>query len=136
MKKIFIFLAALTLLSGCISTPVKMEAPMVVSLENVADSEYLLSNLFVEDNLTLGFDKEGRIFGFAGVNRFFGKADINNGTISIEALGTTRMAGPRDKMIVEDQYLTLLKSAKTIVEDKGQLIITNEKEEKMIFIKK
>lgn len=46
------------------------------------------------------------------------------------------MAGPRDKMIVEDQYLTLLKNAKTIKEDGDKLILSNEKEEEMIFIKK
>ncbi|BBA51756.1 hypothetical protein FV113G1_21060 [Fusobacterium varium] len=136
MKKIFIFLATLILLVGCSSAPVKVEVPVEVSLENVAGNEYVLTNLFVENNLTIGFDKEGRIFGFAGINRFFGKADIDNGTINIGALATTRMAGPRDKMIVEDQYLTLLKNAKTIKKDGYKLILTNAKEEEMIFIKK
>ena len=136
MKKIFIFLAALVLVVGCSSTPVKVEVPVEVSLKNVAGNEYTLTNLFAENNLTIGFDKEGRIFGFAGINRFFGKADINNGTINIGALATTKMAGPRDKMIVEDQYLTLLKNAKTIKEDGDKLILSNEKEEEMIFIKK
>ena len=136
MKKIFIFLAALVLMVGCSSTPVKVEVPVEVSLKNVAGNECTLTNLFAENNLTIGFDKEGRIFGFAGINRFFGKADINNGTINIGALATTKMAGPRDKMIVEDQYLTLLKNAKTIKEDGDKLILSNEKEEEMIFIKK
>ena len=46
------------------------------------------------------------------------------------------MGGPRDKMIVEDQYLTLLKSAKTIKKDGNNLILTNDKADEMIFIKK
>ena len=136
MKKIFIFLATLMLLAGCSSTPVKVEVPVEVSLENVAGNEYVLTNLFAENNLTIGFDKDGRIFGFAGINRFFGKADINVGNINIGALATTRMGGPRDKMIVEDQYLTLLKSAKTIKKDGNNLILTNDKADEMIFIKK
>lgn len=136
MKKIFIFLATLMLLAGCSSTPVKVEVPVEVSLENVAGNEYVLTNLFVENNLTIGFDKDGRIFGFAGINRFFGKADINDGNINIGALATTRMGGPRDKMIVEDQYLTLLKNAKTIKKNGNNLILTNDKAEEMIFIKK
>lgn len=136
MKKIFIFLATLMLLAGCSSTPVKVEVPVEVSLENVAGNEYVLTNLFVENNLTIGFDKDGRIFGFAGINRFFGKADINDGNINIGALATTRMGGPRDKMIVEDQYLTLLKNAKIIKKNGNNLILTNDKAEEMIFIKK
>lgn len=136
MKKIFIFLATLMLLAGCSSTLVKVEVPLEVSLENVAGNEYVLTNLFAENNLTIGFDKDGRIFGFAGINRFFGKADINDGNINIGALATTRMGGPRDKMIVEDQYLTLLKSAKTIKKDGNNLILTNDKADEMIFIKK
>lgn len=136
MKKIFIFLATLILLAGCSSTPVKVEVPVEVSLENVAGNEYVLTNLFAENNLTIGFDKDGRIFGFAGINRFFGKADINDGNINIGALATTRMGGPRDKMIVEDQYLTLLKNAKIIKKDGNNLILTNDKADEMIFIKK
>ncbi|MHD0316975.1 META domain-containing protein [Fusobacterium sp. THCT1E2] len=136
MKKIFIFLATLMLLAGCSSTPVKVEVPVEVSLENVAGNEYVLTNLFAENNLTIGFDKDGRIFGFAGINRFFGKADINDGNINIGALATTRMGGPRDKMIVEDQYLTFLKNVKTIKKDGNNLILTNDKADEMIFIKK
>ena len=138
MKKFFIFLAAAVMLTGCTAGP-RRDAdltPETVSIETVADKEYVLTNQFVGENLTLGFDKEGRIFGFAGINRFFGKATIVNGTITIDALGTTRMAGPREKMIIEDQYLTLLKSAKTISIEKDALILTNEREESLIFNRK
>ena len=94
------------------------------------------TNIFPEANLTLGFDNEGRIFGFSGINRYFGKADINNGAIVVEPLATTKMAGPQDRMIIEDQYLTILKSAKTIEIKNDSLILTNERGETLIFNKK
>lgn len=138
MKKFFIFLTAAIVLTGCTSTPRRDIdlTPAVVTIEAVAGNEYVLTNRFAENNLTLGFDKEGRIFGFAGINRFFGKATITDGTIVVDALATTRMAGPRELMIVEDQYLTLLKSAKTITIEGNTLILTNEKEENLIFNKR
>lgn len=138
MKKFFIFLTAAIVLTGCTSTPRRDIdlTPAVVTIEAVAGNEYVLTNRFAENNLTLGFDKEGRIFGFAGINRFFGKATIADGTIVVDALATTRMAGPRELMIVEDQYLTLLKSAKTITIEGNTLILTNEKEENLIFNKR
>lgn len=138
MKKFLIFLTAALMLTGCTSTSRKDVdlTPPLVSIETVADKEYILTNHFPEDNLTLGFDKEGRIFGFSGINRFFGKAVVVDGTITVGPLATTRMGGPREKMIVEDQYLTLLKSAKTIVVEGDTLILTNDREENLIFNRK
>lgn len=46
------------------------------------------------------------------------------------------MAGPQDRMIIEDQYLTILKSAKTIEIKNDSLILTNERGETLIFNKK
>lgn len=137
MKKIFIFLTAIAFLAGCTSTPKRSNIPApVASIQAVSEGEYILTNLFPEANLTLGFDEEGRIFGFSGINRYFGKADINNGTIVVEPLATTKMAGPQAKMIIEDQYLTILKSAKTIEIKNDSLILTNERGETLIFNKK
>lgn len=137
MKKIFIFLTAIVFLAGCTSTPKRSNIPTpVASIQTVSEGEYILTNLFPEANLTLGFDEEGRIFGFSGINRYFGKADINNGTIVVEPLATTKMAGPQAKMIIEDQYLTILKSAKTIEIKNDSLILTNERGETLIFNKK
>lgn len=137
MKKVFIFLTAVVFLAGCSSTPKKSNVPTpVASIQVVSEGEYILTNLFPEANLTLGFDEEGRIFGFSGINRYFGKVDINNGTILVEPLATTRMAGPKEKMIIEDQYLTILKSTKTIEIKNDSLILTNERGETLIFNKK
>ena len=84
MKKIFIFLTAVVFLAGCTSTPKRSNIPTpVASIQAVSEGEYVLTNIFPEANLTLGFDNEGRIFGFSGINRYFGKADINLSLIHI-----------------------------------------------------
>lgn len=137
MKKIFIFLTAIVFLAGCTTTPKRSNIPTpVASIQAVSEGEYVLITPFPESHLTLGFDEEGRIFGFSGINRFFGKADINNGTIVIEPLGYTKMAGSKDRMIIEDQYLTMLKSAKTIEFKNDSLILTTERGETLIFNRK
>lgn len=137
MKKIFIFLTAIAFLAGCSSTPKRSNIPTpVASIQTVSEGEYLLVSPFADAHLTLGFDNEGRIFGFSGINRFFGKADINNGSITIEPLGYTKMGGSKDRMIIEDQYLTILKSAKTIEFKNDSLILTNERGETLIFNRK
>lgn len=108
----------------------------VSSVVEVIDVEYTLTNIFPGQGLTVGFDEAGRIFGYSGLNRFFGKAEIKDGAIKVEPLASTRMGGSREALIREDQYLTLLKSM-TKIEKKGkELILSNEKGEQLIFVGK
>ena len=58
--------------------------------------------------ITLEFDEEGRIAGFAGVNRYFASYEATGDSLSFGVTGSTMMAGTEDAMIQESKYLKLL----------------------------
>lgn len=136
MKKILLTISIVVLFISCSNIqetkPEKTVTP-VMSITEVSKDQYILTNIFNGAGLTLGFDEEGRVFGYSGLNRFFGKAKIENGNILIDPLASTRMGGSREAMIREDQYLSLLKSMTKIEKENGVLILRNSNGEKLIF---
>lgn len=66
----------------------------------------------------------GKLFGFAGVNRFFGAYEAApGGTIEIGAVGSTRMAGAPDLMNFEDTFLKWLGSASRYSVESGKVTL-------------
>ena len=57
---------------------------------------------------TLLMTAEGKASGFAGVNRWFGTCSIDGPTLKFGMLGMTRMAGPPDRMQLEQTYADAL----------------------------
>ena len=132
MKKLLILLSMVILVGAC--TNVQPQGPVLVTnVAEVSEKEYELENLFTGEGLTLGFDKEGRIFGYSGLNRYFGKVEIDGGNIKVLALASTKMGGTREALVREDQYLSLLHSVTKIQEEKGKLILSNDRLEQLIF---
>ena len=138
MKKIAILMTIVISLLGCTNLQGKKQDPSqnVNTVLEVANVEYNLVNIFPNQGLTVGFDEAGRIFGYSGLNRFFGKAEIKDGGLKIDPLASTRMGGAREALIREDQYLSLLKSMTKITMENNQLILTNENGEQLIFERK
>ena len=124
-------------LVGCTTLQeTKVDSPQVVAnVTEVTNIEYNLINIFPGQGLTVGFDDAGRIFGYSGLNRYFGKADIKDGRIVVDPLASTKMGGSREALIREDQFLTLLKSMTKISKTGDKLILTNTKGEQLIFSK-
>ncbi len=78
--------------------------------------EFVLVNMFDGYGIDIGFDN-GRIYGFAGVNRYMGSYAVSGGSIKLGHTGTTMMAGPEDKMKAETEYLKLLGEASSFTFD-------------------
>jgi heat shock protein HslJ len=135
MKKIAILMTMIISLVGCSNLQEKpKDVPQNVSSSlEISNVEYTLINIFPGQGLTVGFDEAGRIFGYSGLNRFFGKVEIKDGKMVVDPLASTRMGGSREALIREDQYLTLLKSMTTITKKENNLILSNEKGEQLIF---
>ena len=57
---------------------------------------------------TLLMTAEGKASGFAGVNRWFGTYSVDGPTLKFGMLGMTRMAGPPDRMQLEQTYADAL----------------------------
>ena len=135
MKKIAILMTMIISLVGCSNLQEKpKDVPQNVSSSlEISNVEYTLINIFPGQGLTVGFDEAGSIFGYSGLNRFFGKVEIKDGKMVVDPLASTRMGGSREALIREDQYLTLLKSMTTITKKENSLILSNEKGEQLIF---
>lgn len=79
---------------------------------------------------TTEFAADGRISGFAGVNRYFAnmaiKADrVRSGAIDISGIGATRMAGPPELMRVESVFVSVLDAIDAYsISDQGELALT------------
>jgi heat shock protein HslJ len=56
---------------------------------------------------TMSVDADGRISGFAGVNRYFANRSANPGVL-FGAVGMTRMAGPPEAMQLEGRFVAAL----------------------------
>lgn len=66
---------------------------------------------------SLALAPDGKVAGFAGVNRFTGQADskdLREGRFAVGALAVTRMAGSAEQMAFERRYLAALESAERI----------------------
>ena len=67
------------------------------------------SRTLTESNTpTLLMTAEGKASGFAGVNRWFGTCSIDGPALKFGMLGMTRMAGPPDRMQLEQTYADAL----------------------------
>ncbi|NME35492.1 META domain-containing protein [Fusobacterium sp. FSA-380-WT-3A] len=127
MKKIFLGLLFLLSLMGCTNS-------MIGKNENLVGKQYaLVQQVEAKDyQITLNF-AENNFFGFAGVNNYFGKYEIQDKKITFGAIGRTMMAGPQEIMKVEDDFLSKIEKAVSYEISKEGLILTTDKGEKLIF---
>lgn len=72
---------------------------------------------------TLEFTDRGRIAGNASCNRFFGTAEVGDGSISFGPLGATRMSCTEAIMKQETRYLKALEKAERFKIDDPYLLI-------------
>jgi len=73
---------------------------------------------------SLALAPDGKVAGFAGINRFTGQADsqdLREGRFAVGALAMTKMAGSAELMAFERRYLTALESAERIQLRDGML---------------
>ena len=70
--------------------------------------EFKMTSEGYNKNVTIGF-KENRVFGYSGINRYFGTYQISGDKIKFSDFGVTKMAGKEEDMIQELKYLTNLK---------------------------
>ena len=75
---------------------------------------------------SIGFQGD-RVYGFSGINRYFGNYQISGGKFVFDDFGLTQMAGSEEEMTKELQFLDLLKNNKSVKLSGGTLtLISNE----------
>lgn len=86
---------------------------------------------------TLTVDAEGKIAGFAGVNRYFGAIDLDKlkqGEFATGPIGMTMMAGEPERMDLEKAYTDALDAAdRAALDDDGTLQLTTGDDPQLTF---
>lgn len=77
------------------------------NLKDFENREFSLSSPHGEYKITMSFEGE-KLYGFSGLNRYFGNFKLIDGKITISNLVTTKMAGSPEVMNAEKEYLKLL----------------------------
>ncbi len=140
-------LAAMTLilpmmlaLPGCLSTEPAHGRAMMPHLRGpwtlTAIDGRDLPGTFASKPLTLVIELDGKVAGFAGVNRYFGAIDLpllDAGLFTITGIGATKMAGPPEWMELEAQYLRRLGDADRAIVRNGRLELTEGDEPSLTF---
>jgi heat shock protein HslJ len=80
------------------------------------------------------FEGEGRLTGHAGCNGFFGTYRVDEGTLEIGPLASTRKACPEPVMTAETHLMHALESARGFVRDGTSLTLTGQDGELASFV--
>ena len=151
-KHISIITVCVTMLAGCSShrtdPAAKPAHPVAITSQNldqILGMQWTLKAMVINGNEYplseqmpfIKFEDNGRLSGFASVNRIFGAIQIDhNGAVKWSApLGSTRMAGPPERMNQESTFLSILKQTKSLtLRDMSLHTQTPNPETKLVFL--
>lgn len=80
------------------------------------------SEMFVQ------FEVDGQVRGHGGCNRFFGSYELDDGSIQIAPLGSTRMACPEPAMSFEMSFMEALQTSTTASFVGNRLVLRADKD--------
>ncbi|EAI5466817.1 META domain-containing protein [Campylobacter lari] len=131
MKKIItLSIASLAVFSGC--------SVATLSVDDLQNKEFTISSyeangksykLPQNTKTSISFDnKDKRLFGTAGCNRFFGNYKDQGNSIKIEDnLASTKMLCDQESMKFEDNFLRYFNGEFKIINDDEGIILENKK---------
>lgn len=125
MKKILLGMLMIFAFVGCSGLSSKTSGSLI-------GKEYVLSTSTKEVKITINFAEEN-FFGFSGVNNYFGSYTVSGDNIKLSHVGSTLMAGPRDAMEKEFEYISSLDKVEKYKIEKENLILTTDSGQQLIF---
>jgi putative lipoprotein len=75
---------------------------------------------------TLGFERDGRIFGNGACNRYFGTVKLTGDRLQLTPVGSTRMACPPAVMDQETRFLAALAATVSFRSEDGKLVLLDQ----------
>lgn len=139
MKLVFLtMLTTATLLGGCLnatsnnlstiaasSTPVAQKSNLGTEYWQLRQATLDGKPLTIHTPISLHI-QDGTVSGNSGVNQYHAQANLQNGTLTIKDIVTTRMAGSIDNMRLESNYLSALRKVQNVKRDGNHLILSGE----------
>ena len=119
MKKTAILLGMALFIFGCTGFGGNVKNSNE-DISKIYSKEYVLEN----SKITINFEKD-RVYGFSGVNRYFGTFTADKDQIKIGNLGSTLMMGDIKDMEMESQYLKSLSQVNKIIIDGNTVTLTD-----------
>ena len=96
------------------SSSTSSSTPVFASLkEQLNGREFMIVTDGYNKQVSIGF-KGDRVYGFSGINRYFGNYQISGSKFVFDDFGLTQMAGSEEEMTKELQFLDLLRKNKSI----------------------
>lgn len=136
MKKIIMLIFSAMFLSfSCATTSSSTKDSSTFNMKKIMGKEFVLENMYKDLSITIGFEAD-RVFGFGGINRYFGPYKLDGDKIEFKNLATTMMAGHPKDMEAEKNYLDMLAKATNISLDKNTLTLKLSTGKELVFIKK
>ncbi|WP_410207500.1 META domain-containing protein [Fusobacterium sp.] len=120
MKKTIFLLGMTLFMFGCAGFGHNLKNAGVEDISQIYSKEYVLEN----SDITINFEKD-RVYGFSGVNRYFGSFTADKDQIKIGNLASTLMLGNEQDMERESQYLKKLSQVNKITIDGKTVILTD-----------
>jgi len=117
------------------------ESDPAVILKKLIGTEWQLQDLCGETVITnsrasLAFAADGAISGNGNINRFNGRITVEETTLKVGPLASTKMAGPPAAMAQESKYLQALRSATSLrVEGDSLTVACADSNKPLIFTK-
>ena len=100
--------------------------------EQLNGREFVIVTEGFNKKVSIGFQGD-RVYGFSGINRYFGNYQISGGKVIFSDFGLTQMAGSEEEMTKELQFLDLLRKNKSIKLSGGTLTLISTEGIELVF---
>ena len=108
-------------------------APVFANLkEQLNGREFIIVTEGYNSKTSIGF-KGDRVYGFSGINRYFGTYQVSGGKFVFGEFGLTRMAGSESEMTLELKFLDILKNNKSVKLSGDTLTLTSTEGIELVF---
>ncbi|EJU08594.1 META domain-containing protein [Fusobacterium hwasookii] len=147
MKKFLILGLVTVALTACTDVQVPfMSSAKTESSSSTSSSTPVFANLKEQLNgrefviVTEGFNKKAsigfqgdRVYGFSGINRYFGDYQVSGGKLVFGEFGMSRQGASEEEMTKELQFLDLLKKNKSVKLSGGTLTLISTEGIELVF---
>ncbi|WP_297276321.1 META domain-containing protein [uncultured Brachyspira sp.] len=104
-----------------------------VTVNDLVGKEFSLTNMYEGKEVTIAFSDTNMLGGKSAVNNYFTEFSLDGDKLKLNALASTKMAGPEEDMAVETEYLQILNGADTISLNGDVLTITTASGTNLIY---